>query len=64
VSVPPKIVKQKTEKDNFYETLQEQLDQIPIGTTILLLGDLNARIGKDTVNGVKQRFNEDVMNEN
>ena len=60
----PKDCKPKMEKDNFYETLQEYLDRIPASNSVLILGDLNARIGNDTVNGVKQRFNEVVMNEN
>jgi hypothetical protein len=43
------------------KTLQEHLDRMPASKYILILGDLNARIGNS---GVKQRFNEDVTNEN
>ena len=60
----PEDCKSKMEKDTFYETLREYLDRIPASNFVLILGDLTARIGNDTVNGVKQRFNEDVMNEN
>jgi exonuclease III len=59
----PEECKPKTEKDHFYETLQEHLDRIPVNKSVLIFGDLNARIGKDIVNGVKQRSNEDVIHE-
>ena len=31
---------------------------------MIMLGDFNARIGNDVLRGVKQRFNEDVLNYN
>ena len=60
----PEDCKPKTEQDLFYETLQDHLDRIPASKSVLILGDLNARIGNDMVYGMKQRFNEDVTNEN
>jgi len=60
----PEDCKPRIEKDLFYETLQDHLDRIPVSNSVLILGDLNARIGNNIVYGVKQRFNEEVTNEN
>ena len=60
----PEDCKPKTEKDLFDETLQDHLDRILASKSVLILGDLNARIGNYIAYGVKQRFNEDVTNEN
>jgi hypothetical protein len=36
-------------KDNFYEELQLVIDQIPKSDTILVLGDANAKLGKEDI---------------
>jgi hypothetical protein len=41
--------KAEPEKDNFYEELQLVIDQIPKSDTILVLGDANAKLGKEDI---------------
>lgn len=55
----------KPEQDaiDFYESLQQELDQTPQNEKIVILGDMNARIGNLIVHGVKQRFNEETIDE-
>ncbi|XP_050455237.1 craniofacial development protein 2-like [Cataglyphis hispanica] len=60
----PDSNKSEKEIDDFYETLQEEIDKIPEEHKILIMGDLNARIGNAVVDGVKQRFNEAHINDN
>jgi exonuclease III len=38
-----------TESENFYEELQSVIDQIPKSDTILVLGDANAKLGKEDI---------------
>ena len=38
----------KDDKTNFYEQLQDALENIPTHNTVVLLGDFNARIGQDS----------------
>jgi hypothetical protein len=47
----------------FYQELQDTVNSIPKAEH-LIAGDFNARIGARIIEGVKQRFNEDVLNEN
>ncbi|XP_045462690.1 craniofacial development protein 2-like [Harmonia axyridis] len=48
----------------FYHTLQTTLDDIANEDEILILGDFNARIGDEAISdGIKNRFNEETMNE-
>ncbi|XP_044766150.1 craniofacial development protein 2-like [Coccinella septempunctata] len=60
----PENCKPEAERTSFYETLQETIDTIPRNETVILMGDFNARVGNTMIPGVKQRFNEDVTNEN
>jgi hypothetical protein len=41
--------KADSEKENFYEELQLVIDQIPKSDTILVLGDGNAKLGKEDI---------------
>ena len=59
----PEDCKPKVEKDTFYDLLQQSLGKNPPNERVLILGDLNARIGNDVINGVKQRFNEETYND-
>lgn len=38
-------------------------DAVPTNEEFILLGDLNARVGKDLILVIKQRFNEEGRNE-
>ncbi|XP_055377908.1 craniofacial development protein 2-like [Condylostylus longicornis] len=60
----PDSSRKKEETDNFYENLQKEIDKIPTGEKTFILGDMNARVGNNVVDGVKQRFSEDQTNEN
>jgi exonuclease III len=51
-------------REEFYEDLQNVITQIPKDALLIMMGDMNARIGNMLVPGVKQRFNESEMNEN
>lgn len=53
----------KQERDAFYDGLQRVIDTIPVREKLVILGDLNARIGDHVVPGVKHRFNEPTSNE-
>lgn len=52
------------QKVTFYENLQDLLDTTRNSEKTIIIGDLNARIGNVPIDGVKQRFNEEVINEN
>ena len=43
----PTLVADDTTKNNFYDQLDQILTSIPVTDKILLLGDFNARVGKD-----------------
>jgi exonuclease III len=60
----PDITKPKEDTDNFYYNMQALFDKLPDRGGVIILGDLNARIGDCTINGVKQRYNESVLNDN
>ena len=60
----PDIAKPKEIREEFYEELQNIVSQIPKENLLIMLGDLNARVGNTPVPGIKQRFNESVANEN
>lgn len=60
----PDITKIKEEKDTFYENLQDLLDTTKNGEKTIILGDFNARVGNTPLDGVKQKFNEETLNEN
>ncbi|XP_045466785.1 craniofacial development protein 2-like [Harmonia axyridis] len=60
----PDITKPSDEKEAFYEDLQKVLDRIPRMEEVILLGDFNARVGNGVIGGLKNRFNEETINEN
>lgn len=60
----PDITKSREERRMFYEQLQNEIDKITPNQRLLLMGDFNARIGDDIVHGIKQRFHEQVNNDN
>ncbi|XP_053951406.1 uncharacterized protein LOC128858879 [Anastrepha ludens] len=43
----PTELKEYGEKDKFYQSLEETLDDVPEGDTIIVAGDFNARVGTD-----------------
>ncbi|KAK5649517.1 hypothetical protein RI129_000546 [Pyrocoelia pectoralis] len=55
----PDITNVREERRRFYEKLQNETYKI-----LLLMGDFNSRNGNDIVQGVKQRFHEDINNDN
>ena len=58
------ISKPTAETENFYQQLQNVVDNINAKHKIIVLGDLNARIGNDVIPGIKQKNNEEIINEN
>ncbi|XP_055385805.1 craniofacial development protein 2-like [Condylostylus longicornis] len=58
------INKPAQEIDDFYCKMQNLADSIRADEKLILLGDFNARIGDNVISGIKQRFNENVINEN
>lgn len=60
----PDISKPKEQREEFYEDLQNVVAQIPKDALLIMMGDMNARIGNMPVPGIKQRFNESEINEN
>lgn len=60
----PDITKPQEEKDQFYDELQEILNNIPPKDEVIILGDLNARVGNNVIPRVKSLFNEAITNEN
>jgi exonuclease III len=60
----PDISKPRSECEDFYTTLQDTLDTIPQDHHIIIMGDLNARVGNDPIPRIKQRFNEEAQNDN
>ena len=60
----PDISKPKEQREEFYEGLQTIVAQIPQDALLIMMGDMNARIGNMPVPGVKQRFNEGEINDN
>ena len=60
----PDISKTKEQREELYKDLQNVIAQIPKDALLIMMGDMNARIGNIPVQGVKQRFNESEMSEN
>jgi hypothetical protein len=60
----PDISKPKEQREEFYEDLQNVIDQIPKDALLIMMGDMNARVGNMPVPGVKQHFNEGKINDN
>ena len=60
----PDISKPKEQREEFYEDLQNSVDQKPRDALLIMMGDMNARVGNMPITGVKQRFYEAEINEN
>lgn len=58
----PVDCKLKNVKKQFYDILQQELSSVNDKNPIIILGDINARIGNDVIPGVKQQFNEGTCN--
>lgn len=56
--------KPKQERENFYEQLKNVIRTLPQNIPLLILGDFIARIGNGVIPEIKQRFNEQVINDN
>lgn len=50
--------KSKEEIDKFYSDLNSEMEKIPKEHKVLIMRDVNARIGNTVISEVKQRFNE------
>lgn len=50
-------------KDTFYRKLTEVLNDIPPRKELILMGDLNARVGRTENNEIIGRYGEDIRNE-
>ncbi|XP_044749781.1 uncharacterized protein LOC123310378 [Coccinella septempunctata] len=60
----PEDNKMKQVREEFYDQSQGVVESIPQRKPVIMLGDFNARIGNEVLPGIKQRFNEDVLNYN
>lgn len=60
--MPPDIGKPKAGIENFYNTLETIIHDIPVRDKVILLGDFNARVDKEIRAGIKQKHNEEVEN--
>lgn len=60
----PDSSRKKEETDAFYENIEAELRKIPPTERIIILGDLNARVGNSVIPGIMNRFNEDQLNDN
>lgn len=43
----PTMMHTEVEKEEFYRSLSEEIERIPVDDKLILLGDFNARVGKD-----------------
>jgi len=59
----PNISKKRETREKFYEELQTVVDSIKAQDKIIIMGDLNARIGNEPLGGTTQRFNEETVND-
>ena len=60
----PEDNKAKHERGSFYDRLQNIIESISQNDLIIILGDFNAHINNEVIPGVKQRFNENTLNDN
>lgn len=51
------------ESETFYQHLQNTIDILNNTDKIIILVDLNARIGREVLPGIKQKYNEEITNE-
>jgi len=59
----PDISKPKEEVEEFYNKLQQEIVVLDTNNKMIIMGDFNGRIGNNIIDGIKQRYNEDVTNE-
>lgn len=43
--------------------LQDKLEAIPVKDKIIIMGDIKARMGNEVLDGVKERFNANILND-
>lgn len=60
----PDSSRKKEETDAFYEKVEAELGRIPSTEKVIILGDLNARVGNKVLPGIMNRFNEEHTNGN
>lgn len=60
----PDINKPREEREYFFKSLHETLNQLPKQDKILVMGDLNSRIGNMPIPGIMQRHNKGAINDN
>lgn len=60
----PDISKPTEESETFYQHLQNTIDKLSNTDKIIIHGDLNARIGREVIPGIQQKYNEEITNEN
>ncbi|XP_043496495.1 craniofacial development protein 2-like [Polistes fuscatus] len=56
--------KAKQKREDFYKELERIIESLPPRERVVILGDFNARIGHQPIPGIRQRFNEQTLNEN
>jgi exonuclease III len=54
----------KEETISFYKMIQKLLDKYNKSYSVLLIGDMNTRVGNQPLPGVVRTFGEETMNEN
>ncbi|CAG9772634.1 unnamed protein product [Ceutorhynchus assimilis] len=59
----PDTGKPVQETIDFYEQLQLLIETIPQHEDIIIMGDLNGIVGNEVIPEVKNRFNEEIVNE-
>ena len=59
----PGSERDETERENFWDTLDRCVGGLGNGVKVLLMGDLNARVGDEVVEGVTGRYGVPGMNE-
>ncbi|XP_045461580.1 craniofacial development protein 2-like [Harmonia axyridis] len=55
----PDSSRKKEETDAFYERVEAEVRRIPSTEKVIILGDLNARVGNNVLPGIMNRFNEE-----
>lgn len=60
----PDSNKSRESVENFYSTLQGEMDKIPHGEKLIIMGDLNARIGNTAIEWIMHEFNEEHSDDN
>lgn len=59
----PERNKTKQEREYFYDQLQNSIDSIPSDQHMIILGDFNDHIDKEIVPRIRQKFNENIIND-